>query len=599
MSINRAPLFYQQTNADGTVVLRFVLFATFGPVLSANIYRPVSESVPPHDAMVPGKLYVRKLPGRKRPEWVRKRVPSAYSPFGFTAIAEAFGGPRAPSCSTDDSVQDIRTYSTAPNQYLHPFQFPQPLQVQSPGQTVTVTQDPGVYTQEVQAPTIVQATPGLKTTVITETGGKSVEKHTCASCGKYRSASYQLRHPLRPGEKPKAKMCKKCAKQETSSEDSDSSHKTHHKRNRKKKHYRKHSTESDESSSDKERSRRHRCRSSRHRSRRSDTRSSSVDGIRITIAKSTDEPRSRLAARRKRSPDSIRIMRHTRYMNRTEPEFHHRSRDSSDRHYTRESEARGYDGIDRVYISRREPSPRYRETEYFGGYDTVDRERPVRRRSESLLVRRRTPQGHQGHYERPSVSHVRDIDDYVGDSAYESGGSVVEIDPPRPPSRLVRVRSSPEAESRSRPRSVRAIRVAHVPDEPRRRSRSRSRSRSVRAIRVAHVSDEPRRRSRSRSVRAIRIAHVSDEPRPRSQSVRYLRVQQPDRSYESVPADEPRVFVQSRARSPTPIRRHFTETLESPRRPRRRRYREGSEFQASSEDLNVLGIPPRLFRNQI
>ena len=538
----------------------------FGPVVSPLIYnRPVSGPIPfPHIPMVPEKVYVQKLPGRGL-ACVRRRVPSTRSPFGITAISEAFGMPRAPSSPSDNSVQEIRTYSTGSNRY-DPF-YPQALHVQNHrGQAGTVTPNPPVYTQEiqtppnslqtpptsvqtspiVQAPAFIQVSPGLKTTIITETNGQQqgVVKHSCAFCGKYRSGSYQLRHPLRPGEMPKARFCKKCTKEETSSEDSDSSYK---KRRKKKHRHHRHSTESsDESSSDRKKGRRQRRRSvSRHRSRRSDTRSSSVDGVRITLARTDESRRSRLATRRRRSSDPVRIVRHVRHVNRTEPS-RHQSRDSRDRYSTRgRSEARFYDdGIDRAYISR-EPSPmRYREPDYLRGYDTLERQRPVRRGT--------------GYYEPPSVAHVRD--DYnTGDSAYESGVSDVEIeDPLSPLSRAVRViRISPET-------------------EPRPRSRSRSRS-----VRITRISSEAEPRSRSRSVRAIRVAQV---PRPPSRSVRYLQMSQaPDerRSYESIPDAE------QRARSRTPSRHRSSETPF-----RRRRVRDTSEFESTSSELDHLGTPP-------
>lgn len=646
--------------------------------------RPVSDPILPQNApMIPGKLYVQRLPGHSRPSWVRKRNPS-------TRLT--FGEPRAHPWSADDTLQEVRTYSTAANPYLNP-QLPQPIALQypRPAQTVTFTQDPRVYAQaqaqtqapaptllqtpaptlvqaqaiplvqtqatpivqaqsstlvqdpapafaQVQAPPLVQAPAPTFVQGYAETTALQgvVAKHMCASCGKFRSASYHLRHPLRPGELPKLRMCKKCAKKETSSEDSDCSHK----KCRRKHRYRPSTETSEEkhSNSDRGRSRRYRRRSiSRHRSRGSNTRSSSIDRISIVVNKSTDDKkRSRLVSRRRRSPEPVRIVHHVKHVNRTEPSrSRHRSRDLSERFSYQERPLTHYDdGNDSAYVSSRPPSPRYHEMEYSPGYDTVvERERPVRR-SESVHFQRQGVHGQN--YRRTSVSRVRDFDGYrtAMDSSYGTGDSE---SPSRPAPRKMEIHSDIDD---ARPQSWRTVQAEGYNPRPR--------SRSVRYVRASQVSKDRHTyedvadaeagrvflhsrpssptsirhyRSyentmadtgargvslQSRAVSPISVRHYPSyesaaaeaeprrvflESRPSSPvSVRHYS------SYESaaVETEPKRVFlVESRACSPTPIYHHFTETLESPRRLRRRRERDDIKLQATdTEDWTPLGKSP-------
>lgn len=250
---------------------------------------------------------------------------------------------------------------------------------------------------------------------------------------------------------------------------------------------------------------------------------------------------------------------------------------------------------------------------YFEREPSVGIEQLVRPLSRSA----RTVTMAQVHYEQPLRSR-----------SVRSGLGIQEPREPRRRSRSIRTIhvTGDSDEARPRSRSVRTIHVAQDSDELRPRSRSirtihmaqdsdepRPHSRSVRTIRVAHDSDElsPRSRSvrtiyaapesdepreRSRSVRAIHLVPDSDEPRPRSRSVRVLRVSQGDdpRDYVSAPADPERVVLESRSRRPSPIRvRQFTETVEIPRRTRRHRALDTSEFQAGeSYDADEQGNSP-------
>lgn len=51
-----------------------------------------------------------------------------------------------------------------------------------------------------------------------------LKKHTCGSCGKFRSATYCQTHPLAEGEIPKPSLCRKCVHGKTSSGESDRSY---------------------------------------------------------------------------------------------------------------------------------------------------------------------------------------------------------------------------------------------------------------------------------------------------------------------------------------------------------------------------------------
>jgi hypothetical protein len=46
-------------------------------------------------------------------------------------------------------------------------------------------------------------------------------KYKCSICGRYRSPNYHYRHPIPPGELPKATVCRRCQEEATDSEDSE------------------------------------------------------------------------------------------------------------------------------------------------------------------------------------------------------------------------------------------------------------------------------------------------------------------------------------------------------------------------------------------
>ncbi|MCJ1264903.1 hypothetical protein MMC22_004778 [Lobaria immixta] len=626
-----------------TVPTPLVLYGHTNPDSTLEL-RPTSQRAPIPPPSVPGDIWLERLPGHRRLAFVRKakphKPPKPRNPlrFGLTALAEALG-PTSLSPSSDRIERRIPPCSDpTPTKYvLNPAVLPIPVAQPTGGQTLTLTQNP-VFYQGVQnpSPAVVQISPSA---VITESGVQPavLVKHTCISCGNVRSPRYHLRHPLRPGKMPRRSICRKCAEKETSSEDSDSSYDRYRRNNRRLHRYSEETTEDRGSYSHEERSRTNgRYHSPNwHGSRRSWTRSDSTDRTRPFYARNHASRRSW----RSPSPERARVVHRVRYVDHEQPSRPRgRSRTSRSRLYSWErfEEAQAYNGTGRDYVSVDE-RPRRDRAEYDRRYETtMEPEIPIiRRRSNSFLVERGsidrpeftdwrpvaytthdgnhhiTRDGCFGH--EPSVrieETVRPLSRSAGTVTMaqvhyaqplrsRSVRSVLDIQEPREPrrrSRSVRTihvaQDSDELSPRSR--SVRTIHMAQASDEPRPRSRSvrnicvahdsdelSPRSRSVRTIYAAPDLDEPR--ERSRSVRTIHFGPDFDEPRPRSRSVRVLRVSQGDdpRDYVSAPADPERVVLESRSRRPSPIRvRQYTETVETPRRTRRHRALDTSEFHA-------------------
>ena len=199
--------------------------------------------------MEPGKNYIAKLPGRSRPAFVRKRRDAIESAFGLTAIARAFGPARPrPSASVERSEPEVRVCSApSPQYFMTPPQQP-PLQIgyTDPSRPTHVaphalTMYP-VQSQYVQ--TFTEPQPQISETISTKVIAKDSQQedpafyqHRCASCGKFRSPSYNIRHQLAAGETPKPSICRKCIKERTSSEGSDSHDESHsQKRNKREAH---------------------------------------------------------------------------------------------------------------------------------------------------------------------------------------------------------------------------------------------------------------------------------------------------------------------------------------------------------------------------
>ena len=225
--------------------------------------------------MIPGKTYVGILPGHTRPAFIRKRPVDAGKPpllltqiFGSSQRGYSVEAPRKPSMfcrsrSRSDVYYDYATAKYRPKVYVEP----------SPGRTITSVQQ------------------------------------TCASCGKFRSARWQSRHPLISGTRPG--LCGKCRDKHTSSEEEIPQH--HRKRHH---HRRRVCTESTDDSRDtseepRRSRRRHRSHSRDYR-RRSLAKSPSTEKVRIIIANQAgDRIRPGRERTRSSSVEPVRVIRRT------------------------------------------------------------------------------------------------------------------------------------------------------------------------------------------------------------------------------------------------------------------------------------------------
>lgn len=241
---------------------------------------PVILSATPHGIlksghMIPGETYVGILPGHTRPAFVRKRPVDAGRPpllltqiFGSSRRAYSVEASRKPSMfcrSRSDMYYDYATARYRPKLYVD----------QSPGRTITSTQQ------------------------------------TCASCGKFRSARWQSRHPSIPGTASKPRLCGRCRDKHTSSEEERPRH-----RRRRNHHRHRDCTESTDDSYNTSRESRRAVR--RHHSyirgyrRRSPARSPSRENVRIMIANQAGDRicRNRTITRSS-SMEPFRVIRRT------------------------------------------------------------------------------------------------------------------------------------------------------------------------------------------------------------------------------------------------------------------------------------------------
>lgn len=232
--------------------------------------------------MIPGKTYVGILPGHTRPAFVRKPLVDAGRPplfltqiFGSARRAFSVETTRKPSMfrrSRSDVYYDYATARYRPKVFVDTC----------PGRTITSVQQ------------------------------------TCASCGKYRSARWQARHPLIPGTSSRPGLCGKCRDKHTSSEEERPRH------CRRRRHHRRCDyTESTDDSLNtswepKRVARRYRSQSRDYR-RRSLARSPSRDNVRIIIANQAgDHVRPERHSTRRREITRSSSMEPPRVVRRTE-----------------------------------------------------------------------------------------------------------------------------------------------------------------------------------------------------------------------------------------------------------------------------------------
>lgn len=224
--------------------------------------------------MIPGKTYVGILPGHTRPAFVRKRPVDAGRPplrlthiFGSSRRAYSVDAPGKPSmfCRPRRNTNyDYPTERYRPNFYVD----------QCHGRTVTSTQQ------------------------------------TCASCGRFRSASWQSRNPLIPGTSSRPGLCGRCRDKHTSSEEERPRHrrKCHHRR----RDYTESTDDSYHTSRESRRAARRYRRDIGSCRRRSPVRSPSRENVRIVIAnQSGDRIRQNRTMTRSSSMEPLRIIRRT------------------------------------------------------------------------------------------------------------------------------------------------------------------------------------------------------------------------------------------------------------------------------------------------
>ena len=293
----------------------------------------------------PGQTFVGILPGHHRPAFVRKRKSSGYR------LPRLFDPRR--SCSYGSE----RTYHCvvrSPSRYHTDSHH-----------TTVLTDQPVFVNESGPRPLPYYLRPKPRT-----------GKHTCGSCGKFRSPSYCKRHPLADGEDPKPSLCRKCVKGSTDSgsENSYEKYRKEQKRRRRRGHSssderwerqrkerryskrhsdscdysweryreeeryrglrRRYSVDERSSYSDWERKERPRVIYVQRSSSGRHTRSSSGGGSSVAISYKHKEPRrSRRSSESRSSADKIRIVR--RAIERPERRRRPRSRSMSEESYRR------------------------------------------------------------------------------------------------------------------------------------------------------------------------------------------------------------------------------------------------------------------------
>ena len=369
--------------------------------------------IPEGRHMIPGKTYVGILPGHTRPAFVRKRpVDAGRPPLFLTQIFSSFR--RTSSVET----------SRKPNMFCRPrsnvyYDY------------ATAKYRPKIY---------VDQSPGRSITSV---------QQTCASCGKFRSARWQSRHPLIPGRALVPGLCGRCRDKHTSSEEE------RPRRRRRCRHHHQHRDYTDSTNESYNTSRESRPARRRHRSysrdyrRRSPVRSQSGEKVRIIIANQAGDRRGTGRERtRSSSMEPIRVIHRTEVVEVPE-------RSPRTRYVSRSSSHQEHVDSTTHYIHDFDPPPYRSRPRSMSRVSFTEDEEQIRYRS------------------RPrSSSHV----------------SYIEERPRR----------------RSRPRSV--SRVSHI--ESLRRSRSRRRARSSSQVRFFDETDYSVSHPRSGSLKRRRVVYA-------------------------------------------------------------------------------------------
>ncbi|KAL9633461.1 MAG: hypothetical protein Q9164_004689 [Protoblastenia rupestris] len=147
--------------------------------------------------MIPGQTYIGVLPGQRRPSFVRKRPKPHPERWTFCDFLSHVFAPARHALlgSGSSTMRSWRRSSTHGSDYDREYDYYSRRRRSHRRSRSTVTHG------RVRA----AATP----------------QQTCSACGKFRSPSWQARHPVFVGETPTPSLCKTCRKKSTSSEDSE------------------------------------------------------------------------------------------------------------------------------------------------------------------------------------------------------------------------------------------------------------------------------------------------------------------------------------------------------------------------------------------
>ena len=513
-----------------------------------------------------------------RPVFIRKRTPKEVR-RNFSLLGEAFGQPQ---CYY--TVKQMRTASL-PTDATYEEDVPSRLEIEQlrpdlPAM-VTRTCKPGrvlVRDTRFSEPAFAEIVQPTATTRYITRRPLPIEelttRHACVSCGRFRSPSYEHRHPLAPGEIPKSSICRKCKTKETSSEENSDAQR----KSRKGVDYyrlrRRWTASTGDRISEFERGRPRHLMSRRYKSH-SSRRSSHHGAPRVTIT--YDGARSRRGTSEYSSPErrGTRVVRRIRYVDghgRTVSRSRSRSRSRSLRrwHYRRSSsEEPSSSEDDRVAIRFRHVPSR-----------SISRSSTYRR--PLVRVRSREASGFDSDYEHVYTTTEERVPHHV-ERVVEVEDDLASVRPTvrrQTESMIVQPGTTYTASQtggiglespyRERPVEVRSYseRVEHPP------------SRSVRVVQVSPETQEAFRRERiSEIVESPRVLYEPRPPpiitrqvvEPTVQSITKTTITEPRaapitethaverRKRPSTPISETHIF-EHRGRSPTPVRkRHVVE----------------------------------------
>ena len=286
--------------------------------------------------MVPGKTYIGILPGHTKPAFIRKRPTDAGKPPWL--LTQVFGATRRAYTLLDTSNFTMFSRKRCDRYYYD---------------SATDTYRRLAFAPQAEVPS--SSGYGRVATSV---------QQTCASCGRFRSASWQARHPLIAGTVATSSICRRCRGKHTSSEETVPRH--HRKRHHHSHRHSRHCTDTTDASYS---SREYVKPAPRYMSCNRDyvrPRSRSRDAVRIVIANQSGD---RVAADRvvpKReytassSTDGIRIIRRTEVIDAPRP-LRSRSKSRSSRPSYIEDGARYIEDLSRPrYHSRRRSLSRTR-----------------------------------------------------------------------------------------------------------------------------------------------------------------------------------------------------------------------------------------------